>query len=255
LDQFADAMANAYVAKSGMSRDDVLSLLKDGEDHYYTGEEAVAAGFADAVTTEETEEEEPDESARAFANQLLERISARGAPARYAGLAVTAALRGPHAPQPTPPAPAAERRGGAPAKPSATHPNPPASAEPTPPADAGNNPGDPSMLTPEQKAALAARRDSIRSQFAPFNSRTDIDQTALAQLQRECEDDVDMTPEAAGQKLLAFLGTAATPSGGPRAEIPRDETDSYREGAIQAVLHRANPRAHPLDDKSKAFRG
>src|SRR5690606_7247312 len=72
LDQFADAMANAYVAKSGMSRDDVLSLLKDGEDHYYTGEEAVAAGFADAVTTEETEEEEPDENARAFANQLLE---------------------------------------------------------------------------------------------------------------------------------------------------------------------------------------
>src|SRR5690606_20316547 len=134
----------------------------------------------------------PDENARAFASQLLERITARGAPARYAGLAVTAALRGPHAPQP-PPTPAAERRGGVPARAAASNPNPPAPAVPTPPADAGNNPGDPSMLTPEQKAALAARRDAIRAQFAPFNDRTDLDQAALARLQRECEDDVDMT--------------------------------------------------------------
>ncbi len=255
LDQFADAMANAYVAKSGMSRDDVLALLKDGEDHYYTGEEAVDAGFADAVTTESPDEEEPDENARAFANQLLERITARGAPARYAGLAVTAALRGPHAPQPTKPTPAAERRGGAPAAPSASTPNPPAPAAHNPPADAGNNSGDPSMLTPEQKAALAARRDAIRAQFAPFASRTDLDQEALAALQRECEDNVDLTPEAASQRLLAFLGTSTTPSGSQRAEITRDETDTYREGAIQAVLHRSNPGAHKLDEKSQGFRG
>src|SRR5690606_24337034 len=136
--------------------------------------------------------------------------------------------------------------GGAPAAPSASNPNPPAPAVPTPPADAGNNSGDPSMLTPEQKAALAARRDAIRAQFAPFNDRTDLDQAALAKLQRECEDDVDMTAETAGQKLLAFLGAAATPSGGQRAEITRDETDTYREGAITAVLHRAAPSAHPL---------
>lgn len=254
LDQFADAMANAYVAKSGMSRDDVLSLLKDGEDHYYTGEEAVAAGFADAVTTEDPEEESPDENARAFADQLWLRISARGAPARYAGLAVTAALRAPHATPPTKPTPAAERRGGAPAAPAAA-PNPPAPAAHTPPADAGNNSGDPSMLTPEQKAALAARRDAIRAQFAPFASRTDLDQAALATLQRECEDNVDLTPEAASQKLLAFLGTSTTPSGSQRAEVTRDETDTYREGAIQAVLHRASPSAHKLDEKSQGFRG
>lgn len=255
LDKFSDSMADAYVAKSGMSRADVLSLLKDGEDHYYTGEEAVEAGFADAVT-EDGADNEPDENARAFANQLLERISARGAPARYAGMAVAAALRAPHAPQPTKPAPAAERRGGAPAAPAAANPNPPASAAQPSPADAGNNPGDPTMLTPEQKTALAARRDAIRAQFAAFQARTDLDQTKLAALLRKCEDDVDMTPEAAGQQLLAFLGTDTTPSANIRAEAGnQDETETYREGAVQSVLHRVNPAAHKLDDKSKGFRG
>lgn len=256
LDTFSDAMADAYVNKSGQSREAVLALLKDGEDHYYTGDEAVEAGFADAVADETDNDDEPDENARAFAASLLERITARGAPARYAGLAVAAALRGSHAPKPTKPAPAAERRGGAPAAPGTSNPNPPAPAAQTPPAAAGTTSGDPSMLTPEQKAALAARRDSIRAQFAPFQARADLNQDALAKLLRECEDDTDVTPEAAGQKLLALLGTDTTPSGGVRAEPGRqDETATYREGAIQAVLHRVNPSAHKLDERSQQFRG
>ena len=68
---------------------------------------------------------------------------------------------------------------------SALAPNPlAASAEPTPPADAGNPTGDITMLTPEQKQALAARRDAIRAQFATFESRTDLDQAALATLRQ-----------------------------------------------------------------------
>lgn len=256
LDTFSDAMADAYVGKSGQSRDDILNLLKDGEDHYYTGEEAVAAGFADAVQDDDAADaDEPDENARAFANSLLERISARGAPARYAGMAVAAALRGSHSSPPPKPAPAAERRGGAPAAPAAD-PDPPATAAQTPPADAGNTSGEPTMLTPEQKKALAARRDAIRAQFAPFAARADLDQVALGALQRECEDNIDLTPEAAGQKLLAFLGTDTTPSGSHRIEAgSQDETENYRAGAIQSVLHRVAPSAYKMDERSQQFRG
>lgn len=267
LDTFSDAMATAYVAKSGQSREDILALLKDGDDHYYTGEEAVAAGFADAVADAADDNGEPDENARAFAAQLLERISARGASAKHAGLVVAAALRGRNAPTPSPQATNAQRLqvtvdtsaiADAVAAIKAAHtPNPPASAAQPSPADAGHHHGDSTMLTPEQKAALAARRDAIRAQFAAFTARADLDQTALAKLQRECEDDVDLAPEAAGQKLLAFLGTDTTPiAGAHRVEAGgMDETKTYRDGAVASVLHRVNPSAHKLDERSQGFRG
>jgi ATP-dependent protease ClpP protease subunit len=49
LDTYAEAMAGAYAAKSGMAKADALALLTDGRDHYYTGEQARASGFADVV--------------------------------------------------------------------------------------------------------------------------------------------------------------------------------------------------------------
>lgn len=49
LDQFASAMTQAYAAKTGRQHSEVLALLTDGKDHWYTAEEAVAAGFADRV--------------------------------------------------------------------------------------------------------------------------------------------------------------------------------------------------------------
>lgn len=274
LDTFSDAMATAYTTKSGQSRDDILALLKDGDDHYYTGEEAVEAGFADAVVDDTAADNEPDENARAFAAQLLDRISARGASAKHAGLVVAAALRGSNAPAPKAAAKqtlqvsldtsALSAALGTPGFAAAVakaitdnNPNPPAAAAQPSPADAGNNPGDPTMLTHEQKAALAARRDAIRAQFAAFQTRADLDQTKLSALLRECEDNVDLTVEAAGAKLLAFLGSDTTPiAGAHRVEAGRqDETDTYRAGVAQALLHRVNPSAHKLDDNAKQFRG
>ncbi len=271
LDKFSDSMADAYVKKSGKGRDDILALLKDGEDHYYTGDEAVAEGFADAVSSDEEESAEPDENARAYANQLLARISARGAPAKYAGMAVTAALRGAApAPKATPkpkPAPGNDLRVTVDASAvrdavatALAELNPPASsAEPTPPADAGTpTEGTNSMkLTEEQKKALAARRQAIRGAFAPFQNRADLDQPALAKLLDECLDDDDVTVEAAGNKLLALLGQDTTPTGqrGERAEVVKDEADKYREAGVAAVLHRANPSAHKMDDQARQFAG
>ncbi|WP_298580566.1 ClpP-like prohead protease/major capsid protein fusion protein [uncultured Luteimonas sp.] len=273
LDKFSDSMADAYVKKSGKAKDDILGLLKDGEDHYYTGDEAVAEGFADAVTSDDDGNDSPDENARAYANQLLERISARGAPAKYAGMVVTAALRG--SPKKTTassqasPASTLTVRVDASAVSEAVANalaalNPPAAPAATPPVDTGSDPSGASPMTEEEKKAAAkaalaadkARREAIRNQFAPFVARTDLDVSALQVLQRTCEDDSDTTPEAAGQQLLAMLGKDTTPTGGPRAEPgTQDETATYREGAILSLLHRKDPQGFKHDEKSQQFRG
>ncbi len=271
LDTFAEGMADAYVVKSGKSRADILALLQDGADHYYTGAEAVAEGFADAVDEDTADDGAADEQARAFAAVVAQRVTARGASPQHAGMAIAAAMRtrfpaASPAPAPAPLAVTVDTAGIAAAV-AAIAPNPPAAqAEPTPPADAGNPTGDttmPTALTPEQKQALAARRDAIRAQFAAFEARTDLDQAALATLRQTCEDDTDLTAEQAGAKLLAFLGSAspATPSaaGGsaaaPTGSLTQDETVTYREGAFGALLHRANPSAHKLEGPATQFRG
>ena len=50
LDTYAKAMASAYANKSGKTTDEIMQLLSDGEDHWYTAQEALAAGFADTIT-------------------------------------------------------------------------------------------------------------------------------------------------------------------------------------------------------------
>lgn len=259
LDTYAESMADAYVSKSGKARADVLALLQDGQDHYFTGAEAVAEGFADAETADD-DSAATDASALAFANALGQRMSARGASARHAGLAIAAAMRASFPQQGVvkntapAPAPAAAPQNNTP---------PAAVAEPTQPAAAGNPTEDSTMLTPEQKAALAARREAIRAAFAPFATRNDLDQAALAKLQRECEDDTDITAEQAGARLLAHIGAAstATPSaaGGsaaaPAGSLTQDETKTWRDGAQAALLHRTNPAAHKLDGPAAQFRG
>lgn len=271
LDTFSKSMVDAYTAKSGMDKDEMLALLTDGDDHYYTGDEAVVAGFADAVAEDSADTSQASaEEASAFAAALIHRISAK-APAKYAGLAVAAAMRG--AGQRSAPKPAesitidvdttstdaivADIRALLLAS------SPPAKAEHTPPAAAGNPPGE-TTVTEEEKKALAkaavaadkARREAIRAQFAPFMARKDLDAAALIALRDECEADDAATPEAAGQKLLALLGKETAPiAGNHRIEAGSlDETNTYREGAQLAVLNRANPSAHKLDEKAREFR-
>lgn len=50
LDTWAQAMATSYAAKTGKDYADMLALLTDGEDHWYTAAEAMDAGFIDEVT-------------------------------------------------------------------------------------------------------------------------------------------------------------------------------------------------------------
>jgi ATP-dependent protease ClpP protease subunit len=51
LDKWAQSMAASYAAKTGKSVEDVMTWLTDGEDHWFSADEAVAEGLADAATT------------------------------------------------------------------------------------------------------------------------------------------------------------------------------------------------------------
>ncbi len=247
LDGYGSAMALAYAKKTGKAASEFEAMWAEGKDNYYTAAAAVEFGLADEVSDLEDADSEADAVAQAasVADAALQRLIAR-APQNAIG-ALFAAARAP-AQATTPP----------------IKPNPPAAiAEPTPPADAGNRTGEPSMTEEEKKAAAKAalaadkvRRDAIRSQFAPFVARTDLDIAAISKLQLECEDDSDTTPEAAGTKLLALLGKDTTPIGPTLKGDSKDiATDAYRDGAVQAVLHRKDPQGFKLDDKSKDFRG
>lgn len=53
LDKHAEAMTAAYAEATGQPAEDILALLTDGEDHYYTAEEAQSLGFVHSVGSEQ----------------------------------------------------------------------------------------------------------------------------------------------------------------------------------------------------------
>ena len=50
LDKYAHAMSSSYVAKSGKPQAYILALLLDGQDHWFSAQEALDAGFVDSVS-------------------------------------------------------------------------------------------------------------------------------------------------------------------------------------------------------------
>ena len=66
LDKWAEAMVSAYTRKTGKTVEEMKAMLSDGEDHWFTGEEAVAAGFADEIIADS--EDAPEVLSRAPEN-------------------------------------------------------------------------------------------------------------------------------------------------------------------------------------------
>src|SRR5690606_18955198 len=51
LDTWADAMATSYATKTGRDKTEMLALLTDGIDHWFTAEESLAEKFIDTIVT------------------------------------------------------------------------------------------------------------------------------------------------------------------------------------------------------------
>lgn len=253
LDTYASAMAGAYAAKTGKPTADMLALLADGVDHYYTGEQAVAEGFADAVVDLLADEgdttADDNASARAAGVQRL----LAGAPDHMRQLAIAAAARHPVAlPQPGKPRVRA---------PDASQPAQPAASATTTAtladlgdadmklrklfaagyrnklgADGGEGGGSSAATVADVHAALRARNDEIKAVLEPYMKRDGVNALYVEALA-----DPSATADTVRAKLLPILGGSAEPAGtGMHIEAGTTETEKLRGAAEQIILARYN---------------
>lgn len=240
LDTWAGAMSTSYASKTGKPEAEMLGLLTDGKDHWYTAAEAKEAGYVDEVVSA------MPVAAMARASGDLTRF--RDVPAWLARATPAAAA-----------APTSQEQFMTQA---VTQP----SQAPTPPQSAVANSPSPAPADDQARAAgvqaEATRRREIRAAFQPFAGREGMDV-----LLRECEDDVQCTVAAANGKILAALAKGATPAAGGYVVVEKDEGDKFREAAVQAIMARgavmakdgpvradsANPlRGHKMLDIARA---
>ena len=225
LDTYAKAMATSYAAATGRTTAVVMSQwLTDGADHYFTAEDALAAGLITRTTS----------------SLPVQASGARGLDlSRYRTPQAMAQRLGLPAPATAPAAPNAPTTTVTPTAAAAAQ--PPRTSMPNPTQTAAT---DEALAAARAEAtqAEASRRTEVRAAFQPFASRNDIDQTELASLREQCENDTTITPEAAGKKLLALMAKGAgpaNPTGGPRIETVSDEADKFRAAAGESIMARA----------------
>lgn len=199
LDSWSAAMASSYAAKTGKSADDILALLTDGVDHYYTADQALAEGFVDSITP-------------ALA------IAASGD---------MASLR------------AHFKQASQPVIPAAAAAQPPKEQTMTTPVTSPAAPTQAAANEPVNAAAILAaeneRRQGIRNAFASFEGREGVS----AELRKQCEDDVNCTVQAAKIKILDAIGATCSPVAGGHVVTMEDERDKFRAGAKASILARA----------------
>lgn len=252
LDTYSQAMVSAYVAKSGMASADVLQLLQDGQDHYYTGEQAVAAGFADELI-EAAPATEPEEAAGATAQQAaqsrprgLDRFLSR-APTQIAAMAIVAARRLPvHAaaaaasPASTPPAarvPTTHEDNVMP-NPVAANPANPAAAAPTPAQAPASQPNENDIRASAQ-TAMRDRNTAIQASLNPVMAIGGV-----RELYERALLDPSMTIEQVNAQALVLAGAGASPSGGGGIRVAggADQIDRDREAMTNWIMARADAR-------------
>ena len=262
LDTWAAAMSTSYAAATGRPQADMLALLTDGKDHYYTAEEALAEKFIDSIT-----DAAPPAAMASAVRGMAVGTRYRDAPAAWLQTSSDKPAAAPAAPPPVAQATQTQE------DPMKIKPTALAAARLLAPAhEGGSDVGGTGTLplaagpAPEARAAIIAaervRTNAIKASAQPFIALAGMD----ALIERLCSTDV--TPEAAGLQILAHVGKDATPIAGGRIVTMEDATDKIRNANINAILARAgivgadgkrivadsaNPyRGHTLLDLAKA---
>ena len=248
LDRWAEAMSSSYASKTGKTKDEVMALLTDGKDHYFTAAQAQAEGFVDMI-----QEAMPiAASLRVPANSLNrfeglpqsvnQFIKAAGkAPQQEDSTMnriekIRAAFKA-HAGKPgvdallqsclddekcTPEA------AGAKLDALLKEQAPPAAANTTAPAP---------DATAQIEAALKReedRRNSITASCTPFLASTGVKDLMDASI-----GDRGVSAEAVNTKLLALLGKEGEPVAGHVVIRENPEREKYRAGIVAAILARS----------------
>lgn len=215
LDRYAAAMASSYARKTGQPEADMLALLTDGENHWYTAVEAQAAGFADTVSAE-----------LKAAASIPPRFRPQSTPIGVAAMADDIKPTPPAAPVSAAPAPVA-----------------PAAA----PAQPDNVIDIRDAAKREALAAEKTRRQDIRSLLVGVHAKN----PALQEVMNACLDDPDCTREMASQRLLRKLGESAEPLHGAMS-VTADGRDRFIEGASAGLRIRGGVAPK---DPANEFRG
>lgn len=212
LDTVAQSMRAAY-AQTGQPSTTVERWF-DGADHWFTADQALAAGLATEVVT-----------AAAAAAAIPSGIYAARHP-----LPSHIAQRFYSMPAPAP-------------APGSHHP-----AAPSPAGAQGQ-----AAIEAAARQAEAHRRTDIRAHFDVLRNRNDIDQSEALALQRQCEDDLNCTALAAGQRVLALMARGVTPAN-PQGYAPEmfssthDRLAEFQAAAADVLLIRGGIRVaepHP----------
>ena len=218
LDAWSQSMSTSYASKTGKTAEEMLALLTDGADHWYTAADALAEGFVDAVISASPE------SASAMASFDLTRFP--GVPAAVQARRIHAAAAAIPVAQSTFAQELSMPQGNA-----TTAANPIQAAITTTPA-AGPD------ASEVRAAALredADRRSAIAAAAQPFMAHAGMPEFVAAM-----QNDHSVTELVANQRILAKLGAGAEPVAGGRVVTVADETDKRRDGMVAALLIRAN---------------
>lgn len=210
LDRFARNMATSYADRTGQTPDEFFDeYLAGDEDHYFSAQEALEAGFIDEISGAAEEKEVARYRAAAF-----DRFNVPAA--------IAAAYNPKEIDMPKKTGPAA-------------NPNPaPAPDNPTNPEPPSNVTDIETAAEARERARLQARNQEITEAFTPFLGRE-----GFSALHAECIGDIAMSAEQARARLLAELGKGSAPVGGNRVESLDDERDKLRAAARDALLVRA----------------
>ncbi|MEO5811552.1 MAG: ClpP-like prohead protease/major capsid protein fusion protein [Rhodanobacter sp.] len=241
LDIYATAMAAAYAAKTGETSAAMLALLNDGTDHYYAGNDAVTAGFADVLIDDQPDE--GDDTATENASAMgagVSRLVAR-APENIRQMAIAAAARHPRAlPQAAKPhltaAQLAQLSTRTPAAAAATTgviTMPQAVTTTAPQAEPAASAA---AITAQAYAALRERNAEIKAVLEPYMKREGV-----SALYVEALADPSATADTVRAKLLPILGAGSEPAGtSMHIEMGTSEAEKTRGAAEQMLLARYN---------------
>lgn len=223
LDKYANAMANSYTSATDVEEAFILGLLLDGEDHYFTAQEAADANLIHEITAE---------------LPIAAHIEKTFDLTRYARFSQKPAAA---AANPDPEEPAMPK----PVNPAA-NPDPAKTPTPTP------TPAPAAQSAEEIKAQVlreeTERRTAVMAQFQPF-----ADREGMTELQTACLNDVNITAAEAGNKILAALAKGTEPIQG-RVVVTADERDVKNAAKVDALLARAGVPGFTVE-ASNPYRG
>ncbi|MHB0925879.1 MAG: ClpP-like prohead protease/major capsid protein fusion protein [Gallionellaceae bacterium] len=205
LDTYAQAMSTSYAAKTGRPQAEMLALLTDGADHYYTAAEALEEKFIDTIVQAMPLAASSDREAMIARFKKTSPATAGEQPAAAAATTSKETVM-PGANQPAAPVQAAAKT----------------DAE----------------IQATGVQIEAKRRTDISASFAAFKGRDGVEE-----LLASCQADVNCSAEKADKKLLDMLGKKVEPvAGSSDIQMGESGRDRFIADAVESILSRGAAR-------------